>query len=769
MVDVESIFNEALERDPEEREEFLTEACGGNTSLRKRIKKLIDAHTSAGDFLLQSAAPDPTTHEAVVAETPGDRIGDYVLREKLGEGGFGMVYHAEQLQPIRREVAFKIIKLGMDTKQVITRFEAERQALALTDHINIAKVFDAGSTESGRPYFVMELVKGVAIHKYCDTHKLSVEARLNLFADVCRGVQHAHQKGLVHRDLKPSNILVAVQDGHAVPKVIDFGVAKATTGRLSDATLYTELGQLLGTPAYMSPEQAEGTGLEIDTRTDVYALGVILYELLTGTTPIESKRLREIGLAEVQRVIREEDPPPPSQRVLQLDDKVEKIAKSRSTTPEGLRSAIKGDLDWITLQALEKDRTRRYGTPDSLAADVLRHLNSQPVQARPPGTLYVLERFVRRNKIAVTAGVTISITLLVGIAVAIWSLIEVSAAKAISDKQATVLGNAAYSPQTEGLLVDAEEVFGPSHHSTAFVYSQVGEFNYRIGELALAEDHLRKAIEIFQDSPEGQLAAIAGESTLASLLLDLSRTAEALDHLQWAILKAESLEEVPHNDLADLYAKKARVNSVEGDYEGAVLALEKARDNLLASGTPSSARLGDVHAELAAAYQDNGQGTLAGKARETSLTYLAEAFPNSLRIANLYIEFGLTVQKLPSLSPLPNLPSFSLQAAEKNFAMGIRIYEGKDPSLQRGSYYLQGLVGLAEELEVRRKISESDSRWARALDVANVHYLDRPEEHAVLIEKRLESLDSQGRKNEAAALRTRFEAVLNARGSNENF
>src|ERR1019366_258221 len=342
--------------------------------------------------------------EVVVSEKPGDHIGRYKLLEKIGEGGCGIVYMAEQTEPIRRRVALKIVKLGMDTKQVIARFEAERQALALMDHLNIARVLDAGATDTGRPYFVMELVRGIKITDYCDQHNLSTKARLDLFMQVCRAVQHAHQKGIIHRDLKPSNILVALTDGVAVPKVIDFGIAKAPQQAQSDQTSLTFLQQFLGTPAYMSPEQAGLTGLDIDTRSDIYALGVLLYELLTGHLPFEKKDFLQAGFDEMRRLIREQEPPKPSTRLSLLASRdLTTVAKRQRTEPPRLIHGVRGDLDWIVMKCLEKDRTRRYDSPNGLARDLERYLNHEPVTAAAPSALYRMRKFIRRHRFGLAA------------------------------------------------------------------------------------------------------------------------------------------------------------------------------------------------------------------------------------------------------------------------------------------------------------------------------------------------------------------------------
>jgi serine/threonine protein kinase/Tfp pilus assembly protein PilF len=430
----ETIFEQALGIDsPQAREEFLRTACAGDEAMFQRLLALLGVHDRAGKFaehvrpeLLSGFAGGSTASPSMVlTEKPGDRIGRYKLLQKIGEGGCGVVYMAEQEEPVRRRVALKIIKLGMDTRQVTARFEAERQALALMDHPSIAKVHDAGATEAGRPYFVMELVRGMKITEYCDEKKLTTRERLELFRQVCHAVQHAHQKGIIHRDLKPSNILVSLNDGVAVPKVIDFGIAKATTGeRLTDKTVFTAFEQFIGTPAYMSPEQALVSSLDIDTRTDIYALGVLLYELLTGHTPFDPKELMQAGLDEMRRTIREKEPARPSTRLSTLPgDALSTTAQRRGLDAPKLVSQLRGDLDWIVMKCLEKDRARRYETANGLASDVQRHLNNEAVVARPPSNFYRFQKMVRRNKLAFAAGAGIAAALVIGLAVALWQTI----------------------------------------------------------------------------------------------------------------------------------------------------------------------------------------------------------------------------------------------------------------------------------------------------------------------------------------------------------
>src|SRR5882724_4528229 len=392
----EELFAAALElTSPAERAALLDRECAGNLALRAEVESLLAANEQANTFLKKS-----TVGPNVSLERPGDKIGHYKLRETIGEGGCGVVYVAEQEEPIRRRVALKVIKLGMDTKQVIARFEAERQALAIMDHPNIAKVLDAGTTENGRPYFVMELVRGIRITDYCDQNHLDTSQRLELFIQVCNAVQHAHQKGIIHRDLKPSNILVTLHDGVPVPKIIDFGIAKATEGRLSDLTVYTQLHQFIGTPAYMSPEQAEMSGLDIDTRSDIYSLGVLLYELLTGTTPFDTRELLKQGLDEVRRVVCNVEPPRPSTRLgTMVAADLTSISRHHQVEPPALIREVRGDLDWIVMKALEKDRARRYATVNGFAMDIRRYLGGDAIAARPPSATYKFRRFVRRHKL----------------------------------------------------------------------------------------------------------------------------------------------------------------------------------------------------------------------------------------------------------------------------------------------------------------------------------------------------------------------------------
>jgi serine/threonine protein kinase/tetratricopeptide (TPR) repeat protein len=427
------IFTAALNKpDPAERAAFLDEQCAGNAPLRQRIESLLAEHQRLGSFM---DVPSPRATLDQPTERLGTLIGPYKLLQQIGEGGMGVVYMAEQTQPVQRKVALKVIKPGMDSRQVIARFDAEKQALAMMDHANIARVLDAGTTEQGHPYFVMELVHGVPITKYCDDNRLTPRQRLELFVPVCQAIQHAHQKGIIHRDIKPTNVMVTLYDGKPVPKVIDFGVAKATEQKLTERTLFTQYGTMVGTLEYMSPEQAEMSALGVDTRSDIYSLGVLLYELLTGNTPLSHKTVKEAAYAEILRLIKEEEPPKPSTRLDESGEALASISAQRHTEPAKLSKLMRGELDWIVMKTLEKDRNRRYETAKDFAADVQRYLNNETVQACPPSSWYRLRKFVRRNKGPVLAASLILLTLSAGMVGTTWGLIQAEQHRIVVERQ----------------------------------------------------------------------------------------------------------------------------------------------------------------------------------------------------------------------------------------------------------------------------------------------------------------------------------------------
>ncbi|MBA3480730.1 MAG: tetratricopeptide repeat protein [Pirellulales bacterium] len=522
------IFSAAVElKTPEDRDQYLDQACGDNPALRQRIVSLLRSSNEAGSFI-ESPAQDVGTSITIdrpIAEGPGTVIGPYKLLQQIGEGGMGVVFMAEQAVPLQRTVALKIIKPGMDTRQVIARFEAERQAVAMMDHPNIAKVLDAGTTDSGRPYFVMELVKGIPITKYCDEKHLPLRARLELFTQVCQAVQHAHQKGIIHRDIKPTNVLVAEYDNHPIPKVIDFGVAKATAQKLTERTMFTEFGQVIGTVEYMSPEQAKFNQLDIDTRSDIYSLGVLLYELLAGSTPFEGKRLHEAAFDEMLRIIREEEPPKPSTR-LSATDQLASIAASRGSEPKKLCGLIAGELDWVAMKALEKDRNRRFETASAFAADIQRYLDDEPVQACPPSAAYRLRKFARRNKAPLAAMAAVALALVLGLIVSAAGFvqanrerklaqeneararIEAAKATAASDFLEEMLSSAnpdssKGAAYTVRQLLDESSLrlrdqFNGEPEVEAAIRAAIGNAYRRLGLMEKAEPHLQKAIELRQ-------------------------------------------------------------------------------------------------------------------------------------------------------------------------------------------------------------------------------------------------------------------------------
>lgn len=533
----EELFQQAVDLPPDRRGVYLAEQCSDDPDILADVQSLLE-HFDAEPTPSLCCDETPFDPEAGLV---GKYIGPYKLLQLVGEGGFGSVYLAEQAEPVRRQVALKLIKLGMDTRQVIARFEAEQQALAMMDHPNIAKVLDAGTTESGRPFFVMELVRGIRITDYCDHNNLTTRQRLDLFMQVCRAVQHAHQKGIIHRDLKPSNVLVTLHDGEAIPKVIDFGIAKAIDHRLTDKTLFTEFLRFLGTPEYMSPEQAAMSGLDVDTRTDVYSLGVLLYELLTGTTPFTLKELNLAAYDEIQRIIREQDPPTPSKRLSTLGAELGTVARNRHADPQALTRLLQGDLDWIVMKALEKDRTRRYDTAADLAADVQRHINHEPLLAGPPGRIYRLSKFARRNRVAVVAGALMTAAVLVGFALATVGFLQARKGRAIAEEaRARAEAEAARSLAVSNFLQDMLTLADPMELRLLSAFAPEREIVSLTGggvarDMSVAEMTRRAAGQIdrvFAGKPE--LEAVARE-TIGMAMYGLGKYAEAEPQLEEAL------------------------------------------------------------------------------------------------------------------------------------------------------------------------------------------------------------------------------------------
>jgi eukaryotic-like serine/threonine-protein kinase len=530
---IEAVFLRALEiPSPQERAAYLQEACAGDDELRRRVERMLAAQPQLGSFLDQNAAEIVLTTHQSATERPGAQIGPYKLLQQIGEGGMGVVFMAEQSHPVQRKVALKVIRPGMDSRPVIARFEAERQALAMMDHVNIARVLDAGATESGRPYFVMELVQGVPITKYCDDNHLTPRQRLELFVPVCQAIQHAHQKGVIHRDVKPSNVLITLYDGKPVPKVIDFGVAKATEKRLTKRTLFTQYGALVGTLEYMSPEQAEMSALGVDTRSDIYSLGVLLYELLTGSTPLSHKTMKEAAYAEILRMIKEDEPPKPSTRLSDSGEALASISANRHTEPAKLTKLVRGELDWIVMKTLEKDRNRRYETANGLAMDVARYLADEPVLACPSSAGYRLWKYARKyKKLLAAAGAfaaLLAAATVISIGLASWALRERSQAekqkhaaelsfkKALEavDQMLTRVGEAQllHVPQMElvrrDLLQDAlrfyREFLGERgdnplvRSEAASAYRRVGQIQVLLGKRDEGEEAYRQAVALVE-------------------------------------------------------------------------------------------------------------------------------------------------------------------------------------------------------------------------------------------------------------------------------
>lgn len=685
---VEAVFSAALnKKSGAERAAYLEGACSDDSILREKVEVLLSAHDEAGNFL-----KPPPTEDTAGPESVGQVIGRYKLLQEIGEGGFGVVYMAEQLEPVRRKVALKIIKLGMDTKQVVARFESERQALALMDHPNIARVLDAGATEKGRPYFVMELVRGIPISEYCDKNNLSARERLEIFTAVCRAVQHAHQKGIIHRDLKPSNVLVTLHDGQPVPKVIDFGIAEATNQRLTERTLFTEYQQFIGTPQYMSPEQAEMSGLDIDTRSDIYSLGVLLYELLTGTTPFDAEMLREAGYGELQRIIREQEPPSPSVRVSTLQD-LATVARNRRSEPETLSRLIRGELDWIVMKALEKDRTRRYETPKELAADVERFLMNEPVMAGPPSTVYRLRKFVYRHRVAAMMVGLVAAVVLIGLGTATAGFLKAHRERAHSQAVADFLQEmlASVDPHeaeerdldVASVLERTRALFGHDHSTVAAILSSLALQLQHSGNVEDAEPLYDESLRIWRGLHGDQHVNIGTTLTrLGRLYLEKGDDVAAERALREGLAITKDLPGPGRFASCDTRFELAQLLSRRGKYAEAETLLKDTIELRREQGTRENFLLGTALEQLTHVLTSLGKTEEASQCLDETFTVFIDIYaPDSLRAGTLNSACGTWFRQ-----------HGDMEKAEPHLREAVRIYRLHENPPR--DYYMAALDGL---------------------------------------------------------------------------
>jgi serine/threonine protein kinase/tetratricopeptide (TPR) repeat protein len=724
----ESLFHAAMQLPtPEARAAFLREACAEDDQLRQQIEALLQAAHPTNDFLERATSNSvriaelPQSGSTIaltvpIAEKPGHSIGHYKLLERIGEGGCGVVYMAEQTEPIRRRVALKVIKLGMDTISVVARFEAERQALALMDHPNIAKVLDAGATNNGRPYFVMELVKGIRITDYCDQNHLNTKERLNLFIQVCHAVQHAHQKGIIHRDLKPSNVLVTLLDGVPVPKVIDFGIAKATIQQtLADKSLFTPLQQFIGTPAYMSPEQADLSGLDIDTRSDIYSLGVLLYELLTGKLPFDPETLLKASLDEMRRIIREQEPPKPSTRF-----GIALAANPQSALGTPQFKEVRGDLDWIVMKCLEKDRARRYETASGLANDLERHLNHEPVEAAAPGTMYRMRKFVRRHRFGLAMVAALILLLVTGVVMSTWQAVRAAKAERQAQTVATFLKDMLRSvtpEETKGrdttlvrevldkAATRLEKELKGQPLIEAELRNTLGEVYQKLGEYSKAEPVFRRALETHERMlGKKHPDTLTSVNNLAALLQCKGDYAGAEPLYRRALEARERALGKEHPDTLGSMNGLAGLLYAKGDYAGAEplygLALE-ARERTLGKEHPDTLTSVNGLALLLSAKGDYaGAEPLYRRALDARERTLGKEHPDTLSSVN---NLAALLQRKGDYAGAEPLYRRALEARER--ALGK---EHPDT--------LMSMNGLAGLLDAKGDYAEAELLYRRALE-----------------------------------------------------
>jgi len=700
-----TLLLEAAELPPgKSREDLLAEACGNDAELRQQVDALLLAGDQAGSFLESPTSDEsPTILQPPLIDLRGTVVGPYKLLQQIGEGGMGIVFMAEQTKPVQRFVALKIIKPGMDSRQVIARFEAERQALALMDHPNIAHVFDAGTTETGQPYFVMELVKGVPVTRYCDEHRLTVRERLELFIPVCHAIQHAHQKGIIHRDLKPSNVLVALYDGRPVPKVIDFGVAKATGPKLTERTLFTEFGAIIGTFEYMSPEQAVLNQLDVDTRTDVYTLGVLLYELLTGTTPFDHQRLKITALAETLQIIREEDPPRPSTRLSTTSD-LPSIAANRGTEPTRLRGLVQVELDWIVMKCLEKDRDRRYETANGLVHDVERYLADEPVQAGPPSAAYRFRKFARRNKVALATSVIVAASLLLGTVVSVWQATLALRAERLAESRLEAEQEARQQATAETKKATAINDLLRQMLETANPDASRGS-DYTVRQML--DDFSEKLEDQLKDQPESEAAIRA---TIGNAYRRLGLLDKAELHLNESLGLRRRIHGLDHPQIADSLVDSAWLEFEKGELTRAE---DFARDALaihrkLKSPDSSTIRARDILALILwqqgrfREMEEVGEEILAISRRQPD--GLREAAEVLSRMADIATQRGDAVQ------------------GEQLAREAVELHSERHRGNHLGSAY--GLEQLGGALLAQQKLDEAEQCYREALTIFRELYDD---------------------------------------------